>query len=224
MRSRVVALHGFLGRGGDWDAVRAASHARLEWVCPDLFAGGSDASAPPQFPGKAWLAGYSFGGRLALRWMERYPERWHGALLVSVNPGNFQSDAERADRREADAAWAQAFRADPWDALMARWNAQAVFAGSAAPARAEADFDREKLAAALGEFSVAGQFADPLRLGGALAWVAGEKDAKFRDLLGRMRDAGFPGVFSAVPGAGHRLLRDAPEAVAAALDFLVAAR
>ena len=224
MKLRVVALHGFLGRGADWDAVRAASRAGLEWVCPDLFAPGVAADAPPDFSGKAWLAGYSFGGRLALRWMERYPGRWHGALLVSVDPGNFQSDAGRAARREADGAWARAFRAEPWGALVARWNAQAVFAGSAAPQREERDFAREKLAAALEECSVAGQFADPLRLGGALAWMAGEMDEKFRALLDRMRDAGFPGVFSAVPGAGHRLLHDAPVAVASALDFLVATR
>jgi pimeloyl-ACP methyl ester carboxylesterase len=37
-----------------------------------------------------------------------------------------------------------------------------------------------------------------------------------------MRDTGFPGVFSVVPDAGHRLLHDAPGAVAEALDRLTA--
>jgi hypothetical protein len=37
-----------------------------------------------------------------------------------------------------------------------------------------------------------------------------------------MRDTGFPGTFSVVPDAGHRLLPDAPRAVAEALDRLTA--
>jgi alpha-beta hydrolase superfamily lysophospholipase len=37
-----------------------------------------------------------------------------------------------------------------------------------------------------------------------------------------MRDAGFPGTFLVVDEAGHRLLGEAPAAVAAALDHLVA--
>ncbi len=223
--SRVLALHGFLGCGGDWDAVRAASHAKLEWMCPDLFAPGPVSWRDvPKPAAKAWLAGYSFGARLALRLLKEEPERWHGALLVSVNPGNFMSDAQREARRADDLQRAQAFRRDPWDRLMEEWNTQDVFRGSAAPARAEGDFDRAKLADALENFSVAGQFTDPSRLQGALVWLAGEEDAKFRGLLDSMRNTGFPGSFFAVPGAGHRLLLDAPDAVAAALDRLVAAR
>ncbi len=225
MRARIVALHGFLGCGADWDAVRTASRAGLDWSCPDLFApGASDWREACRCDDKAWLAAYSFGARLALRLLAEEPHRWHGALLLSVDPGNFRTDAERDERLVADAGWADAFRTEPWDALMQRWNAQPVFGGTVPPQRREEDFDRDKLARALVEFSVAAQFTDPLRLGGALSWLAGERDGKFRALLNLMRNAGFPGVFSVVPGAGHRLLRDAPEAVASGLDSLVATR
>jgi len=223
MSATIVALPGFLGSGSDWHAVQAAAKADARWWCPDLFArGAGDLCAVPDFEGKAWLAGYSFGARLALRWLTAQPERWHGALLLSVNPGNFQTDVQREERRRTDRAWARAFRSEAWDGLVAEWNAQDIFAGRAGPPREEKDFDRAKLAAALEDFSVADQFTDTMRLPGALVWMAGEGDAKFRALLDEMRNAGFPGSFFAVPGAGHRLLQEAPEEVARALDRLTA--
>lgn len=223
--SRVLALHGFLGRGSDWAAVRAASRADIEWMCPDLFAPGASAmDSPPSFAGKAWLAGYSFGGRLAIDWMVRHPGRWHGALLLSVDPGNFQNEAQRVARRKSDKAWAAAFRTEPWEELMDRWNAQPVFERSTAPLREERNFDRAGLASVLERFSVADQFTDVARLEGEFIWLAGGQDDKFCGLLGSMRNAGFPGSFFAVPRAGHRLLQDAPFHVAAALDRLVTMR
>ena len=221
MTGRLIALHGFLGCGRDWDAVRAKSECGLEWICPDLFATGASLE-PPAVDGPCWLAGYSFGARLALSWMQREPERWSGALLLSANSGNFQSDQERAARRAADDLWAEAFRQDPWNDVLDRWNAQDVLAGGTAPLRTESDYDRAKLSAALREFSVAGQFTDPLRLPCNLVWIAGERDGKFVTLQASMRDAGFPGTFPLVEAAGHRLLVEAPDAVAAALDHLVA--
>lgn len=223
MSATIVALHGFLGRGSDWDVVRAASKTDARWLCPDLFSpGAGDLFAAPRLEGKAWLAGYSFGSRLALRWLTGQPDRWHGALLLSANPGNFQTDAQRAERRRTDRAWARDFRNEAWDVLLAKWNAQDVFADSASQSREEKDFDRVKLGAALEDFSVADQFTDTMQLPGDCVWMAGARDAKFRALLDEMRNSGFPGSFFPVPDAGHRLLHDAPEEVARALDRLTA--
>lgn len=222
MRPKIVALHGFLGRGSDWDQVRAKSKCDAEWICPDLFSSGEVSFNPPDIDVPCWLAGYSFGARLALDWLQREPERWSGALLLSVNPGNFQSDEERDARREVDKKWADDFVSADWNDLMCRWNAQEVFTGSSAPDREERDYDRGRLCTALREFSVAGQFTDPRRLPSTLVIMAGARDRKFVDLQDRMRDAGFPGTFPVVAGAWHRLLIDAPDAVAAALDDLVA--
>lgn len=220
--TRIIALHGFLGRGSDWDAVRAASTARLDWTCPDLFGRGSASFDPPETDGPCWLAGYSFGARLALRWLQDEPDRWRGALLLSADPGNFRSGDERAARRAADDRWAAAFREEPWDDVLDRWNAQEVLAGGPVPRREEPAFERAKLAEAMERFSVANQFTDPWRLPARLTWLAGARDAKFAGLQSAMRDAGFPGTFLLVGDAGHRLLHEAPSAVAAALDALVA--
>ncbi|MFZ4482870.1 MAG: hypothetical protein ACOYOL_02685 [Chthoniobacterales bacterium] len=222
MSATIVALHGFLGCGADWAAVQAASSFRARWVCPDLFAPSTNGFARPPEISQAWLVGYSFGARLALRWLTGQPERWQGALLLSVNPGNFMTDAQRAEREQADRRWAAAFRAEGWEAVLARWNTQQIFSGRGGPSRREADFDRARLAEALENHSVAGQFTDQAKLPGRLVWLAGAEDGKFVSLLGSMRSTGFPGTFSTVAGAGHRLLFDAPGAVAAALDQLTA--
>lgn len=222
MKGTIVALPGFLGRGSDWDGVRAASQAKLCWVCPDLFAAGDKPARPPATDGPCWLAGYSFGARLALRWLQDAPVRWRGALLLSANPGNFQTEDERIARRKSDAAWAAAFAAEQWESVTNRWNGQAVFRGGGAPWREENDFDRAKLSASFTDHSAAEQFTDILRLPARLVWMAGARDGKFVRLQNLMLDAGFPGTFLTVGHAGHRLLYDAPEAVAGALDDLVA--
>jgi 2-succinyl-6-hydroxy-2,4-cyclohexadiene-1-carboxylate synthase len=218
----VVALPGFLGRGSDWEDVRAASQAGLRWICLDLFAPGAEPVRPPAVEGPCWLAGYSFGARLALRWLQDAPEKWEGALLLSVNPGNFQTEAERVARRASDADWSAAFRTERWEVVTDRWNGQAVFQDGDAPPREERDFDREKLAAAFRDYSVADQFTDILRLPVPLVWMAGARDGKFVRLQNLMRNAGFPGTFPVVGEAGHRLLHEAADAVAGALDDLVA--
>lgn len=222
MKPFIVALHGFLGQGRDWGAVSRASKADLHWICPDLFSPIAGSLAPPRMTDAYWLAGYSFGARLALRWMQEAPEHCLGALLLSVNPGNFQSEEDRAARGSADRVWASRFRERPWEELMRDWDAQKVFGGDAGFRRDETDFDRENLAAAMEKLSVADQFTDPLRLPPRIAWLAGARDTKFCALLDDMRNAGFPGSFLRIGGAGHRLLHDAPEAVADALDNLVA--
>jgi 2-succinyl-6-hydroxy-2,4-cyclohexadiene-1-carboxylate synthase len=222
MTGQLIALHGFLGCGRDWDAVRAKSKCGLEWICPDLFAPGAASFDPPDVEGPCWLAGYSFGARLALRWMQDAPDRYLGALLLSVNPGNFQTDEDCAARRASDENWASRFRKDVWDDLTSAWDAQEVFGGQPAPGHSESDFDRGKLALALTKFSVADQFTDPLRLPSRITWLAGARDKKFCVLLDNMRQAGFPGSFLRIEEAGHRLLSEAPEAAAAALDDLVA--
>lgn len=221
MSDRIIALHGFLGQGKDWDALRSATQTPLDWICHDLFAYHGPEWSPPDLGGKAWLVGYSFGARLALRWLAQEPEHWHGAMLLSVNPGNFFMDEERAARRDSDRTWARALRELPWVELMQRWNAQEIFSGERALERAEKDFDRAKLAQAMEQFSVADQFTDPSRLFTNIVWLAGENDTKFCRLLDHMREDGFPGNFFIVPDVGHRLIFDAPEVVASALDRMI---
>ena len=71
--------------------------------------------------------GYSMGARVALGLLAtgRVPR----AILISVNPG--LPEAEKAARRETDAAWARRFRTEPLPAVLDAWEAQPLFATQA---------------------------------------------------------------------------------------------
>ncbi len=73
------------------------------------------------------LAGYSLGGRIALRWAVRSPERIARLVLIGANPG-LADPAERSARRRSDEALAQAIETDGLDAWLSRWSEQSLFA------------------------------------------------------------------------------------------------
>ncbi|MFN3596045.1 MAG: alpha/beta fold hydrolase [Rubricoccaceae bacterium] len=241
----VLALHGFLGRGADWQPVGAAAAragARApHLLAPDLPGHGAAADAPPEafsFEGalatlaafldrrrvpQAHLAGYSMGGRLALGFALRYPERVASLVLLGASAGLPTRDA-RAARRDLDAARAADLRRD-FPAFLRAWYRMPLFA-SLGPARRDALVaDRlahgrpEALARALvglgtGAQPWLGEQLRALRVPGVAA--AGARDAKFVGLARALAAAG-PFRVVVVPGAGHALLAEAPGAVAAIL-------
>lgn len=221
----IWCLHGFLGRGADWDRLRAACHrAHLPAVrAPDLFAPGA-----PLSPGgeslaewgdrfaehvatRDWepiLVGYSLGARLALHALLARPRMWRAAVIVSAHPG-LSGAAERAARRAHDERWARRVARDPWEALLRRWNAQRVFGGSAAPGpRPESAFDRCALAAALRDWSLGAQAPLNGRLTEVrcpVTWVVGERDVRYLALARDAVAALAAGTLHVAPGAGHRV-------------------
>ncbi|MDT0632961.1 alpha/beta fold hydrolase [Rubrivirga sp. S365] len=125
----VLLLHGFLGRGADWDAVRARLPAR-DVRAPDLPGHGAavglddghytmDGAADrvlasvggPQTGGAVDVVGYSMGARLALHLAVRHAPRVRRLVLVSGSPG-LKTEAERAARRRLDAERAVAVARD----------------------------------------------------------------------------------------------------------------
>jgi 2-succinyl-6-hydroxy-2,4-cyclohexadiene-1-carboxylate synthase len=234
----VVLLHGFAGTGRGWAPVAARLAARGDdVVAPDLRGHGYAAGRRPvtfaacvadvlaAAPARFALAGYSMGGRLALHVALAAPERVARLVLVSATAG-LEDRAERAARRAADEALATRIEAQGLEAFADAWQAQPLFAADppavAAAARADQARNRpEGLAAALRGIG-AGAMA-PLwdRLGllamPALA-LAGERDGRYV-ALGRRLAAGLPrGQLVVVPGAGHRLVLEAPEAVVHAIS------
>lgn len=219
-------LHGFLGRGADWDPLRQAWPATLPALhTPDLFA------APPADPslpafGERFanvvtagdraplLLGYSLGGRLALHALLATPGRWHGAVIVSAHLGLDQAE-ERAARRAGDEHWAARFRDESWDTLLAAWNAQDVFGGRAAPLDRPADaFDRSALAHALTAWSLGTQTPltpalATLRL--PILWIAGADDPRYV-AQGEAAARACPNVTLRIaPAAGHRVPWEQPD-------------
>jgi 2-succinyl-6-hydroxy-2,4-cyclohexadiene-1-carboxylate synthase len=225
----VVALHGFAGTGATWDGVAGVDlapdlpgHGAAAEVRPVSFAGCVEsvlAAAPERFV----LAGYSMGGRVALHVALAAPERVSRLVLVATTAG-IEGAAERAERRHADEALAAEVEDAPIAVFADRWMALPLFAGDP-PAVREVwrrellRQDPRGLAAALRGIGTGAM--DPLwhRLGELTTpatVLAGERDAKFV-ALGERLAAGLGTSLVVVPGAGHGLPREAPDAVAAAI-------
>ncbi len=231
-------LHGFSQTHRAFDGVIAGLPAeRYRPLAPDLPGHGLAAAggpitfascvaglaglAPPNFV----LCGYSQGGRIALHLALADPGRITRLILISTTAGIEDPDAREA-RRTADAALAGRIEREPLEDFVGRWRDQPLFAGEPAGVRAAAVADQLRntpsgLAAALRGLGTGSMQPVWGRLGELtmpVTVLAGERDTKFRVLGRRLADELPDGSLEVVPGAGHGLLLEAPEAVAAALS------
>jgi 2-succinyl-6-hydroxy-2,4-cyclohexadiene-1-carboxylate synthase len=233
----VLLLHGFTQTGASWRGVIDALGERYTALAPDLRGHGSAtaqrpvtvdacfADVVPDAPGRFGVAGYSMGGRLALRVALAHPERVERLVLVGTTPG-IADDVERAARREADDALASELE-DGLDieAFARRWARQPIFKGQPPEVTAAAHEDRLRndpagLAAALRGLGPGA--AEPLwtRLGELrmpVTAIAGERDGTYAKLAERMAERVPRARALIVPGAGHAVQLEAPGIVAAAL-------
>ena len=237
-----LALHGFTQRGSMWSEVAALAGG--EWLMPDLPGHGSE---PPchwaeavegigaRLAGAAaprCLLGYSMGGRLALAAALAHPALVDRLVMVSAGAG-LATAAERRRRRARDRVLAAHIEEAGMPAFVEEWLAQALFAGlrrrtaewRAADAAARVSNQAAAVAAAL---RCLGQGSQPY-LGGRLGdlrmpvlLVYGEADAAYgaaaRHLAGRIARA----TVVEVPGAGHAVVGERPEGLAAALSSWLA--
>ncbi len=134
-------LHGFSGTSRAWDRVTALLDRETYLpVAIDLPGHGAaaDAERPITFDGavervleaspeRFALCGYSLGGRVALHVALAAPERVSRLVIIAANPG-IEDDQERAGRRVADRALADALEAEPFEDFIERWRTQPLFA------------------------------------------------------------------------------------------------
>jgi 2-succinyl-6-hydroxy-2,4-cyclohexadiene-1-carboxylate synthase len=189
----IVALHGFLGTGRDWDFLRDA---------------GFDVVTTLQPHGDV-LLGYSMGGRLALQALLNGAQ-YERAVFIST-----RVSAATETREE----WAQRFERDDWSTLMRDWNAQPIFGGYFLPRREE-DFDRRELARQLREWSPAALPPAEPRLHELVLptlWIAGARDAKYVAEARRAAELAPNATLEIVDGAAHRVPWERPDAVVASL-------
>jgi 2-succinyl-6-hydroxy-2,4-cyclohexadiene-1-carboxylate synthase len=230
---RLVLVHGFTQTAVSWRPVADRLSPRYEVVRTELpghaaaaavrlgFA--AAAAAIGQAGGPAIYVGYSMGGRLCLRLAVDRPDLVRGLVLVGASPGLADAVA-RAERRAADERLAAEIERDGTEAFLERWLAQPLFATfRAAPddLAARRRNPAAGLAAALRSLGTGVQ--EPLwdRLGELdmpVLLVAGEDDARFAALAGRMAEAIGPNARVAlIPGAGHAAHLEQPDAFCALL-------
>jgi 2-succinyl-6-hydroxy-2,4-cyclohexadiene-1-carboxylate synthase len=233
MPADLVLLHGFTQTGRSWQPVLHALAARYRAVAPDLPGHGEFAERRPAsfaacdaylrvVAGERFtLGGYSMGGRVALHAALSLGARVERLVLIGASPG-LGSAEERAARAADDAALADRIEAIGLEAFVREWAAQPLFDGMPRGVAEIASEDRLRntasgLAAALrglgtGEmpslWERLGELAMPVEL------VVGERDAKFRAIAERMEGALPDARLHVVPGAGHAVHLEAPEAVA----------
>lgn len=173
------------------------------------------------------LVGYSMGARLALALALDHAALFCDLTLIGVHPG-LADPAARAERRAADRRWIDLLVGSGIAAFVDAWQAQPMWASQdrvapAALARQHAvrmSHDPLGLAAALSALGLGqmpcyrprlGELAMPTRL------LVGARDHKFVALahdLGRE----LPRLeVTVVPSAGHNLLLETPQVLAAAL-------
>lgn len=212
----VLALHGFLGSGHDWSAVRGK-----DWITPSLFAPDSNfnLNSPEQILSQ-WVGlskhakfdgiGYSLGGRLLLT----QPELFHRLVIVSAHPGLVGKE-ERRDRLVNDLEWKKRLQSLKWNQFIKEWNSQSVLIESTTFDRKEDTFDKLKLAEALDQLSLGRFDPDFKRLQenkSKITWVVGAKDTKFFNIYKVLKAEGIIEDLVVIENSGHRVIADQPKA------------
>lgn len=232
----ILFLHGFTNSGASWAPVIAGLGERYRPIAPDIRGHASaaelqpvtldaviadiDALAPQRFA----LCGYSQGGRIALHVALAMPARISQLVLIGASPG-LADPAERAARRRSDERLAEEIEQLTIEEFAERWARIPVLADTPPAIAAQAHADRllsstVGLARALrglgtGALPSLWERLGELRM--SVTLVAGERDRRFSETAQEMA-ALIPRVtVTIVPGAGHAVHLEQPDAVASIL-------
>ena len=232
--SALLALHGFTGSPRSWDFLPHQPTVRR--FVPALVGHSGSAAGPDVVDFEAevdrlarlsaeanplHVVGYSLGARLALGLAIRHPSRVARLTLISGHPG-LDSDSERAARRAADERWCELLLTRGLCAFVDAWQAQPLWASQARLDEALRNRKRsERLShdprglsrslrvTGLAEMPNYRQALAQLQV--PLTLIAGNLDAKFRNLAEQMADTVAHAELVIVDGAGHDLLLERPE-------------
>jgi 2-succinyl-6-hydroxy-2,4-cyclohexadiene-1-carboxylate synthase len=242
----LVLLHGFMGSRGDWQMFQDRWNEQFETLALDLLGHGqssvplrTDRYAMDQtvqdldrlmtrlgLPRASFL-GYSMGGRVALAFACAHPERVSALVLESGSPG-LAEEAERQARRSADEALADRLERDGLEAFVGQWESMPLWSSQTAMPQELHHVQRRRrlhnrvvgLAGSLRGLSTGAQA--PLQeqlatLPVPVLCLAGQLDVKFAAIARDMAAVLPRGRLCLVPGVGHNVHLEQPEAFANAV-------
>lgn len=243
----VVLLHGFTGCAQVWNDVVAALPSSTSSIALDLPGHGSRSEIGDpsiyNFDGvceliaedldrmevdRVVLWGYSMGGRIALHFALKSPERISTLILESASPG-LPVRADREIRAKIDDELAARLESGGLDKFVDGWMDQPIFASQkrlhvdrqAQGRRLRFQNSVHGLAAALRGFSVGRQ--EPLHnrlreLTMPTLIIAGELDIKYREIGESMAHSIPNAQLCIINGAGHAPHWECPVETADAVD------
>ncbi len=235
-----LLLHGFTGSGASWGNLLPAFTPYYRVITVDLPGhGATEAPADPTRYSientaadlaqildelkidRAAVSGYSMGGRVALFFALRYPEKVSALVLESASPG-LPTEKERRERKAADNALAGFIEEKGLAAFVERWENLPLWNSQAnLPESVRADLHAQRLrnrpeglANSLRGLGIGvqpslwddlGSFTRPVLI------LTGELDPKFR-LTGQLMEAKFQNARrEVIAGAGHTVHLEKPE-------------
>lgn len=236
----IHALHGMAGQPGDlFPLLRKCGYPHtawhlwrclLDWPGCDSFPGFAAAlhREIAESPRPRVLLGYSMGARLALQCLVTNSDDWDAAILISAHPG-LADEKEKAERIATDHHWAVRFLQEPWTEVMHDWNAQPVLAGESIVMSEQrlVELWRREIAQAFHCWSLGAQPDLRPHLSDVqcpVLWITGERDRKFSTLAASCVKLLPDAVHVKIPGAGHRVHLDQPDAATQAIRKFLAAR
>lgn len=176
------------------------------------------------------VVGYSMGGRIALRLAADFPAAVRRLVLIGATPG-IRDEKARAERRADDESLARMLEEDGIGAFVARWELHPTLRTHTPPSPGEIarlrslrlSHDARGLAAAIRSLGTG--VMEPLweRLPSMpTLLVAGSDDGKFRAEMETMAQKMPKATLTIIPGSGHAVHREQPEALLAAISAFLA--
>jgi 2-succinyl-6-hydroxy-2,4-cyclohexadiene-1-carboxylate synthase len=233
---RFVLAHGFTQSAKSWTTFQRLLESRLPGattIAVDL-PGHGDAEPPADLDlwasadlladqgGPGVYVGYSMGGRVALHTALAHPDVVERLVLIGATAGIDDPD-ERAARRVADERLADHIEAVGVGTFIDEWLTNPLFAGLTDATAQRADRLRNSPAGLAASLRATGTGTQtPLwdRLGEIecpVLVLVGEHDAKFTELGRRLVDGLSRGELVVVPGAGHSVHLEQPDATVEAI-------
>jgi 2-succinyl-6-hydroxy-2,4-cyclohexadiene-1-carboxylate synthase len=224
---RVILVHGFTQSADSWQPMIEALPHDFDTIAIEVPEGLdflSTASGIGARGGPGTYVGYSMGGRLCLALAVERPDLVEELVLVSASPG-IADERERAARRAADEQLALDVERDGVDAFLDRWLDQPLFASLPRDvARVDERRRNNTVERITHQLRALGQGVQPSlwdrlsQLTMPVTLVSGAYDRKYTELANQMAAAIGDGAHTVlIPGAGHALHLEQPDALAVVL-------